>query len=56
MSCQLKSWDDQASVWLDSAEFGIYGLVMRGTIDLAPRRGVVVKHEKTAGGRCAQRP
>jgi hypothetical protein len=50
LSCQMRSWDDQASVWLDSAEFGTYGLVMRGTIGLAARRGVVVKHEKTAGG------
>ena len=38
------------AVRLDSAEFVIDGLVMRGTIDLSPRRGVVVKQEKTAAG------
>ncbi len=45
---QLKSLDDQASLRLDSAEFVIDGLVLRGTIDLSPRRGMVIKHEKTA--------
>ena len=50
LSTQLKTLDDRASVSLDSAEFGIDGLVIRGTIDLSPRRGVVVKHEMTAAG------
>lgn len=45
---QLRTLDDQASVWLDSAEFVADGLVLRGTIALAPRRGVEVKNEKTA--------
>jgi hypothetical protein len=47
---QLKTLDDQAGVRLDSAEFVIDGMVLRGTIALAPRRGVVVKQEKTAAG------
>jgi hypothetical protein len=48
LSVQLKTLDDQASVWLDSAEFTVDGLVLRGTIRLAPRRAIVVKTEKTA--------
>ncbi len=48
LSNQLKSLDSQASIWLDTAEFVIDGLVIRGTVDLSPRRGMVIKQEKTA--------
>jgi len=50
LATQLKTLDDQANVGFDSAEFVTDGLVLRGTIALAPRRGVVVKQEKTPGG------
>ena len=50
LATQLKTLDDQASVWLDEAEFLVDGIVLRGVIGLAPRRGMVVTQEKTAAG------
>jgi hypothetical protein len=47
---ELKKLDDQAALWLDSAEFVTSGLVIRGTIAVAPRRHVVIRQEKTADG------
>ena len=45
---QLKTLDDKAASGWIPAQFTTDGLVMRGTIDLAPRRAIVVKTEKTA--------
>jgi hypothetical protein len=45
---QLKTLDDQAAVWLDAAEFVADGIVIRGTIDVAPRKRIVAHHEVTA--------
>jgi hypothetical protein len=45
---QLATLDDKVHVWVDTAEFVADGLILRGTIGLAPRRAIVVKAEKTA--------
>jgi hypothetical protein len=37
VEAQLKATDDQASVTLDSAEFSMDGIVVRGTVSLSPR-------------------
>lgn len=50
LKTQLQSLDALASVGWDSAEFVVDGVVMRGTIGVAPRRPVVVLQEKTPDG------
>jgi hypothetical protein len=50
LTTQLRTLDAQASVYLDDAEFVQDGVVLRGTIDLSPRRAIVVKQELTAAG------
>ena len=47
LKTQLQTLDALASVGWDSAEFVVHGVVMRGTIGVAPRRPVVVLQEKT---------
>jgi hypothetical protein len=48
LSQQLRTLDDQAIVGLDQAQFLRDGMLLRGTIDLAPRHGPMVITEKTA--------
>ena len=50
LKTQLQTLDAHATVGWDSAEFVAAGVVMRGTIGVAPRRAVVVLQEKTAAG------
>lgn len=47
---QLKTLDDKVGVWVDTAEFLADGIILRGTITVAPRQPVVVKHDRTPDG------
>lgn len=47
---RLWTLDDKVGVWVDTAEFLAHGIILRGTITVAPRQPVVVKHDRTPDG------
>lgn len=53
LSEQLATLDDHAAVTLDDAEFLADGVIIRGTIAVAPRRRLVVKTETTVDAHSA---
>jgi hypothetical protein len=50
LASQLRTLDAQADAWFDNAHFGPHGVVLRGSIAVAPRRRPELTLEKTPDG------